>query len=197
MTTRTTDVELAGGYAMQVVGTERRLLHLQAPDGTVCLTISLRPGGPAVELSAASLRVATTGDLTLDCERLQVNARDRIELVSGADIALDAGGNVTTRADGEIATEADGQQHRARLGNIDLAANDDVSLQGERVRLNSPQVLSAPRVEMARADLTGTVSPSPPGSFRSAALRSTQSGVSVGPGSRDPAGRGVVADAGG
>jgi hypothetical protein len=156
MTTRETDLDLAGGYAMHVVGAERRLLHLQAPDGTVCLTISLRPGGPAVELSAASLRVATTGDLTLDCERLQVNARERIELLSGADIALDAGANVTTRATGEIATEADGQQHRARLGNIDLAANDDVSLQGERVRLNSPQVLSAPRVDMSVRRIGGT-----------------------------------------
>ena len=148
-----TDTLLHGGYAMRVVGQERKLLHLEAPDGRVCLTISLRPGGPAVELCAASLRVATTGELSLDCETLRVNARDRIELVSGADIALDAGGNVTTRADGEIATEADGQQHRARLGSVELVANDDVSLLGERVRLNSPQVLSAPRVDLRRAAL--------------------------------------------
>ncbi len=157
MTTKThareTDMDLAGGYAMRVVGVERRLLHLQAPDGQVCLTIALGPEGLAVELSAASLRVATTGDLTLDCERLQVNARERIELVAGAGIALDAGANVTTRADGDILTEADGQMHRARLGSVELEANDDVSLLGERVRLNSPQVLAAPRIDMARASV--------------------------------------------
>ncbi len=142
---------LAGGYAMRVVGAERRLIQLHAPDGQVCLTIAVRPEGLAVELSAASLRVATTGDLSLDCARLNVNARETIDLVAGAGIALDAGANVTTRSDGDIVTEADGQHHRARLGSVEVVANDDVSLLGERVRLNSPQVLAAPRVDLERA----------------------------------------------
>jgi hypothetical protein len=110
------ELTLHGGYGV-VVAEDRRALRLTAPDGRVCLQIVLRPDGPAVELSAASLSIATDGDLTVDCERFHVNARQ------------------------EIVTEAVAQHHRARLGGIDLVANDDVSLLGERVRLNDPHGL--------------------------------------------------------
>lgn len=147
------ELRLHEGYAMQLVGGsdgERKVLRLKAPDGRVCLTISLSAAGPVVELSAAALSVATEGDLTIDCERFQVNARRDMALVAGGSIAQDAGGNVTTRADGDIMTEAVAQQHRARLGNVDLIANDDVSLDGERVRLNCPNVLTSRRVELPK-----------------------------------------------
>ena len=108
------DLVLHGGYAM-VVEEDRKVLRLTAPDGRVCLKIALLPEGPSVELSAVALSVATEGDVTVECERFLVNARD------------------------EIVTEAVAQHHRARLGGIDLVANDDVSLRGERIRLNAPE----------------------------------------------------------
>jgi len=143
-------VMLRDGYAMVVVE-DRTVLRLTAPDGRLCLTISLRPGGPAVEVTAASLDVATSGDITIDCERFAVNARRDLLLVAGGDLTEDAGGNIITRADGELTTEAVAQQHRARLGNVDLIANDDVSLLGERIRLNSPEVQRAPHQVLGRA----------------------------------------------
>ena len=109
-----TDLALHGGYGM-VVADDRKMLRLTAPDGRVCLQIVLGPDGPAVQLSAASLAIAADGDVSVDCERFHVNARQ------------------------EIVTEAVAQHHRARLGGIDLVANDDVCLTGERVRLNDPR----------------------------------------------------------
>jgi hypothetical protein len=106
---------LHGGYAVEALS-ERKLLQLTAPDGRVCLQIALGPQGLSVQLTAAALAVATEGDVSVDCERFLVNARQ------------------------EIVTEAVAQHHRARLGGIDLVANDDVSLKGERVRLNSPDL---------------------------------------------------------
>jgi hypothetical protein len=125
---------LHGGYAM-VVENDRKVLRLTAPDGRVCLKIALLPEGPSVELSAVALAVATEGDVTVECERFLVNARD------------------------EIVTEAVAQYHRARLGGIDLVANDDVSLKGERIRLNAPE----PRETHghARAQLPGGKLPRP------------------------------------
>jgi hypothetical protein len=114
MSEESKDLVLHGGYAM-VVEEDRKVLRLTAPDGRVCLKIALLPEGPLVELSAVALAVATEGDVTVDCERFRVNARQ------------------------EIVTEAVAQYHRARLGGIDLVANDDVSLKGERIRLNAPE----------------------------------------------------------
>ncbi len=147
------DIQLRHGYGLAEGGPLRDTLQLVAPDGRVCVTIQLRPEGPVVEVAAASLRVAAEGDLTVDCNRFQVHARDQIALVSGGEIATDAEGNVITRSDGEIVTEAAGQQHRARLGSVDITANDDVTLYGERILLNEPQVLPAPPIDLPRREI--------------------------------------------
>jgi hypothetical protein len=138
---------LHGGYAM-TVDANRKVLRLAAPDGRVCLKIALGAEGPLVEVSAAALSVATGGDLTIDCERFELNARSSVSLVAGGAITQQAGGDVTTRADGEIETEAVAQRHRARLGNIDLIANDDVTLDGERICLNCPELQRAPQAAL-------------------------------------------------
>lgn len=154
-------VTLHDGFAMRVVGPDRKELRLTAPDGRVCLKISLTPDGPLVEISAASLSVATDGDVTIDCERFGVNARRDVVVVAGGTIAHDAGADITTRAEGEIQTEAVAQRHRARLGNVDLIANDDVSLEGERIRLNSPDVRRSPHATLGRAVASGPGSEAP------------------------------------
>jgi hypothetical protein len=129
------DLELDGGYVL--ARPSERMLHLKAPTGAVCLTIRLDPGGPSVELRGAALRLATDGDLDVECDRFRVRAR--------SEVAISSGGPVTTAAGGDIITEGDALQQRARLGGIELTANDDVALSGERIRLNCPEVVGAPR----------------------------------------------------
>jgi hypothetical protein len=130
-----TRLALHAGYALTLNGKDKKELRLEAPDGRLCLSITLTPDGPKVELAAAALAIVAEGDVTVACERFEVEARK--------DIVLDAGGEVRTRADGLLRTEALAQHHRATLGTVTLTANDDVSLEGERVRLNSPSTLSA------------------------------------------------------
>ena len=141
---------LHNGYGLARAEPDRDTLHLIAPDGRICLSIRLDPSGPVVSLSAASLQIATEGDLSVACERFQVNARRDIALVSDGHIAHDASGHVTTRADGEIVCEAAGIQHRARVGSVDITANDDITLDGERVILNGPKALPAPPVDLPK-----------------------------------------------
>lgn len=137
---------LQHGYAMRVPRSD--MIELVAPGGVVCLSIRLGPAGPMVEVHAASLRVATEGELVLDCDRLEVNARTDISLISAGGIIQDAHGDVIVRADGEIASEAAGQQHHARRGSVDIRANDDVMLEGERVKLNGPRAFALPPVDL-------------------------------------------------
>ncbi len=99
------------------------MLEIFAPGDQLCLSIRLDPAGPLVELRAQSLRVAASGDVSVDCDTFNVHARRDISLVSAGDIAQDAGGDIVLRADGELATAAAGQHHHARLGSINLRAN--------------------------------------------------------------------------
>jgi hypothetical protein len=114
------------------------LMTVTAPDGRLCLSIALRPEGPVVEVYAESLRLASHGVLRLDCDRLEINAARETVLRTGA-LQQDVAGDVRTRAGGVVDVEAHAQHLRARLGDIELRANDDVSLDGERVLLNSPR----------------------------------------------------------
>ena len=45
---------------------------------------------------------------------------------------------LSVATDGDLSLDCDSFRVRARRGGIDLVANDDVSLKGERIRLNSP-----------------------------------------------------------
>ena len=114
------------------------VLSVTGRDGQMCLRMTLGADGPVVEMQAQSLRLAAAGELRLDCERLELNAREQITLRS-ANLTQIVDKNIEIHAGGTIQSEAHAQQHRARLGNIELSANDDVALDGEQIRLNSPR----------------------------------------------------------
>lgn len=127
-------IPLDSGYVMETDASDRpRDLCIRAPDGRVCLKVTLTPEGPRVELDSVSLSIAARGDLTMSCENMELRAEK--------DLALSAGGDVTLRAEGELSTEGLSQTIRASRGDVQVKANDDVALDGERIRLNSPRVL--------------------------------------------------------
>lgn len=129
----------ASGYQIRAQGEpDRELVTVTAPDGRLCLSIALGAEGPVVEVFAQALRFAAQGLLRLDCDRLEINAARETVLRTGA-LVQEVVGGVRTRAGGAVDAEAHSHRLRSRLGDIQLCANDDVSLDGERVLLNSPR----------------------------------------------------------
>jgi hypothetical protein len=85
--------------------------------------------GIALELGALAINVEADGGLTVEAERLTLVGRRSVSLVTRGDLEV--------RADGALTMEAREQKLVAALGNVDVRANDDVTLNGERVLLNS------------------------------------------------------------
>lgn len=136
------EMVLRSGYAVDVVeGGGHEVLRLRAPDGRICLKIALSPAGPEVELSSVGLSIVSDGDVRVACDRFQVEARSGLTLATGGDLQA--------RAEGDLETEAFAQRHRALRGNVALVANDDVTLDGERIRLNTPRPLE-PKAKLSR-----------------------------------------------
>jgi hypothetical protein len=145
----------ATGYQIRSLGaSDQDLITVTAPDGQLCLSIALRPDGPVVEVHAQSLRFASRGLLQLDCDRLEINAAHETTLRTGA-LIQEIAGDVRTRAGGTVEVEAHSQRLRARRGDIQLHANDDVSLDGERVLLNSPRPATRVAPDGSREALSG------------------------------------------
>jgi hypothetical protein len=125
-------VALPSGYVVDVQGGASEALRVLAPDGRVCVTIELTDKGPAVHIEAASLSVASRGQLSLSAQS--------VELAAEQDVILRAGGDVKLVADGKLTSTAFEQDLVATHGDVRIEANDDVRVDGERIRLNSPDL---------------------------------------------------------
>ncbi|MBK8262296.1 MAG: hypothetical protein IPK80_13285 [Nannocystis sp.] len=96
------------------------LIRIAGADGLVALTVHVSPRGLEVRLEGAALTLKSSGALTVDAERLRLRGRLGVEI----------------ETDGALSLKAQEQAIEATLGSVQVRANDDISLDGERVRLN-------------------------------------------------------------
>lgn len=126
-------MELIGEHELQIqraFGND--VIRIVNPEGRVGITISVTRDGFTLNLEGAGLRLATTGTLGISAERLALHGEKGIDITTG--------GDATIRAAGDMHSEARVQNITATLGNVNVQANDDVRVDGERIRLNSPEV---------------------------------------------------------
>lgn len=107
---------------------EGDLLTLVGADGEVTLTIRVTPDGPVAELRGGAVGLRVDGSLAIEAERLALKGREGVTISSEGGIRVDAGE--------DLVSEARAHRIDARLGNVDIRANDDVTLDGERVKMN-------------------------------------------------------------
>jgi hypothetical protein len=103
-------------------------IEISDSQGRVTLSIEVTDGGPVLRFEGASLRIQAAGELTLEAEELRLHGR--------AGLSLSSGGDASFTAQGDLLNEARIQTIRARLGNVEIDANDDVRIDGERVMVN-------------------------------------------------------------
>ncbi len=125
-----TTMALDSGYSVEAVRADHQELRLRAPDGRMCLAITLTPAGPIVQVQAAALAVITEGDLRLDAGRLDVRTREGMSLHSDGDVVLSTSTKLTTTAFE--------QRILSTHGDIRMQANDDIRIDGEIIHLNNP-----------------------------------------------------------
>ncbi|MFN7988502.1 MAG: hypothetical protein U0529_13585 [Thermoanaerobaculia bacterium] len=116
-----------GGEALTVV----------SADGSVRLEVLLTPGGTVLRVAGPKVSIEAAGELALRCARFEVQAEE-IALGASGDVSLSAGRGLDVRAGHDAAISAQAVTVEARRGDLALAANDDVALNGERVLLNCP-----------------------------------------------------------
>jgi hypothetical protein len=123
------ELELRGEQRLRLErGPDGDLIQLCDARGRLTLSIQVTDSGPVLRFEGQGLRIQAAGELTLEAEELRLHGRASLNLTTGGDLAL--------VADGDLASEARIQEIRARLGNVNIAANDDVRIDGERVMVN-------------------------------------------------------------
>ncbi|MRG96356.1 hypothetical protein [Polyangium spumosum] len=122
---------LVGGHALTVErNPQNNVLRVVGPNGAVGVSITITPQAITVSLAGADLLLETTGKLAVRADELSLHGERGVSVTTGGDAVL--------RAEGDLHSEARIQNIQATLGNVNVRANDDVQLDGERIRLNSP-----------------------------------------------------------
>ncbi len=103
-------------------------LQIYGSDGRLTLTVRVTPEGLMLVVDGAGLAIRATGALTVDAQRVAIRGREGIVLHSDADACLSAAGSIDL--------SAERQELRATRGDVRVSANDDVRLDGERIRMN-------------------------------------------------------------
>jgi len=105
----------------------RNLIRLIGSDERVQLTLEITPQGPVLRFEQG-LALQTAGPLAIAAESVAIHGRDGLLLSCGGDAQFEIQGDLTQRA----------RIHNveAVLGNVNIKANDDVRLNGERVKVN-------------------------------------------------------------
>lgn len=96
------------------------LVRILGPDGEGVVTIHITPTGVTLRLPGRGASLRIDGDLAIDAERVSIHGRSGVAITS----------------DGDLETRARIQNVTAELGNVNIRANDDVKMDGERILMN-------------------------------------------------------------
>ena len=122
-------IELAGGQSLQVLRGDREdVVLLVDREGDTAFTLRLTEDGPVLRFERG-LTIETRETLALAGRRVDIRGTEGVSICSGGDAVIDVAG--------ELNSTAHTQHLSARLGNVNVKANDDVRLNGERIKLNS------------------------------------------------------------
>ena len=120
--------DLVGGQRLVVErGGDADLVTLVASGGEIAFSLRVTPAGPVLRFERG-LKIEASGELELAGQRVAIRGRRGVSIESEGDAAIEVAGDLTSTA--RV------QNIRARLGNVNVKANDDVRLRGERIRLN-------------------------------------------------------------
>lgn len=107
---------------------EGDVVNFLSARGEVVLSVQMTERGPVLRFEGASLVLQAAGELAIEAESLRLHGRGGVALTTDGDLAL--------KAAGDLNSEARIQNVTAALGNVNVRANDDVRLNGERVMVN-------------------------------------------------------------
>ena len=120
---------LQGGHEVALVrAREHDVLRIRDSAGQTVLTVEVTDHGPVLRFEGASLAIEARGDLSISADTLRLSGR------SG--LAIESQGDVRLSTTGDVHATARVHNIRASLGNVNIGANDDVRLNGERVMVN-------------------------------------------------------------
>lgn len=131
-------MELSSGRVVEadVEGPGRDRFTIRSATGEVELQICMTEKGPLLRFRAADVELDATRDVKVHCEEFHVKAAKHIVQEAGGDLRQRIGGQADVKVRGRLTLAAREARLQAKRGNVQIEANDDVEVLGERIKLN-------------------------------------------------------------
>ena len=119
---------ISGRLANFRSGDKEDHLVVTSNEGRVELSVRFTESGPVLDFEAAGIQLKSRGEVAVQCSTFRVEATEKIQVSTN--------GEMVQEINGHAHVEARTIDMRARRGNVNLKANDDIRLLGERIKLN-------------------------------------------------------------
>ena len=112
------------------------IVRVRNAKGLVLFTIEVSSKGATLNIEAENISIIAKNKLHLSGEEVNISSQKQLSLKSEGSFNQYVKGDKTIETQGANIETAKTQCIKASLGDIKLKANDDIKLNGERVKLN-------------------------------------------------------------
>jgi hypothetical protein len=119
-----------------VLDKDRQEIKLIDKNNATQLTISIRSEGLSLQINANEININAVNRLNFYGKEVNIEASDAIRIKTDGDLIHEIGNDSTATIGGTNNNKAQSHMITAELGNVEIKANDDVRLDGERVLFN-------------------------------------------------------------
>ena len=112
------------------------VVQVRNAQGLTLFTIEITEQGTNLNIEAKNINLVAEDKLNLSANEVTIDSRKKTILASMGDLESRIIGNHNTEVKGDSLNIAKTHLIKASLGDVKLQANDDIKLNGERVKLN-------------------------------------------------------------
>jgi hypothetical protein len=128
---------LKKGHALAIINeNDCEVVQVRNAKGIALFSISISDEATTLTIAAENIELKASNKIAISADVVQIGSVSEISMKSEGDLLQTVEGDVTMITKGDKQDSARIQNLTADLGNINIKANDDVKLVGERIKLN-------------------------------------------------------------
>jgi len=115
---------------------ESDIILIKNTKGIILFSLEINGQGTTLHIDSENISINALKNITLSAENINIESKKNTFIKSEGDFQQYVKGNKTSETQGNSIDTAKTQHIKAFLGDVKLKANDDIKLNGERVKLN-------------------------------------------------------------
>ncbi|MEO6962906.1 MAG: hypothetical protein ABIY90_13110 [Puia sp.] len=119
-----------------LINREKEELTILGRNQQIQMVISMKDDALTVNVTARQLNINAMDELNLSARKINIEAAEQVSIRTTGNLVQKVSNNSSLEVGGTNKSIAMEQKLVAKLGNVEIKANDDIVIEGERIKLN-------------------------------------------------------------